>query len=148
MRKWVVSSLAIIASLLVIGFIISKEHHSNSEVSTINKIVDAPCAKFEMNGNSDNVVFVSSEIKTLTNVFATLDIVKTDNEVSSDWIYRITFNCDELSPAEEEIIVLIGPDVMLINGEKYGTPNNVPFESIVDLFASKYEYFSSSNNPN
>ena len=79
----------------------------------------------------------------MSNAFLSLNIVNSEKNVS-DWIYRITFNCKELVIDGQEIVVLIGTDAMSINGESYCTPEGVPFESVVELFDSKYKYFADS----
>lgn len=82
----------------------------------------------------------------LSNPFSSLDLIESDIPVT-DWIYRITFNCAELFQNNKnyEIVVLIGDNAMSIDGESYCTPENVPFESVVELFASKYQYFMNSH---
>lgn len=41
-----------------------------------------------------------------------------------------------------EIVVLIGADAMSIDGEGYCTPESVPFDRVVEIFAAKYAYFA------
>lgn len=144
MRKLItVCSVVIVVFVLAIGWNLIKENKAKEDVSPTIKIGDATCAKFEYSRSKNNSLFITSEIKTLSNVFLSLDIVDSEKTVS-DWIYRITFNCKELTLGEQEIVVLIGADAMSINGENYCTPENIPFESVVDIFDSKYEYFVDS----
>lgn len=144
MRKALLTCFIILLCFLsVLGWNLKKELHSEDDISPISKIGEAVCAKFECNGNSMDEIFITSEIKTLSNVFSSLDIEKVDKTVS-EWVYRITFNCTELYPDAQEIVVLIGNDAMLINGESYSTPETVPFKSVVDIFDSKYKFFSES----
>lgn len=135
--------IVILVLMFAIGWNLIKERQAKQEVSPITKIGEATCAKFEYNSSKDESLFVTSEIKTLSNVFLSLDIVNSEKTVS-DWIYRITFNCEELTLGEQEIVVLIGANAMSINGENYCTPENVPFENVVNIFDSKYEYFVDS----
>lgn len=127
--------------LLIIGWKSKNEYINEQDVSLISKIGEASNAKFEYCESDDCMIFITSEIKTLSNAFLSLDLVTSDISVS-EWIYRITFNCAELTKNDQEIVVLIGDKAMSINGVSYSTPKNVSFESVVDLFASKYKYFS------
>lgn len=138
-----VCSIVILVLMLAIGWNLIKERQAKQETSPITKIGEATCAKFEYSRSKDKSFFVTSEIKTLSNVFLSLDIVNSEKTVS-DWIYRITFNCEELTLGEQEIVVLIGANAMSINGENYCTSENISFESVVDIFDSKWEYFVDS----
>lgn len=133
--------IVLLIVLLVFGLNLKKKLQSKQNVSPISKIGEAACAKLEYSESKESKLFITSEIKTLSNVFLSLDIVNSDTPVS-EWIYRITFNCVELSLDDQEIVVLIGPNAMSINGENYSTPENIPFEIVVNIFASKYEYFA------
>lgn len=144
MKKTVaVCSIVILVLGVAIGWWLIKENQAKQEASLIDKIAEAPCAKFESCDPNDKCLFITSEIKTLSDAFSSLNIVDSEKSVS-DWIYRITFNCNELVVDGEEIVVLIGTDAMSINGESYCTPEGVPFESVVELFESKYNYFADS----
>lgn len=142
MRKIIaVCSAATIVLALIVGWNWIKGHQAKEEKSPIIRIGESPCAKFEYSGSKDGTLFITSEIKTLSNTFLSIDLEKSDRTVS-DWIYRITFNCRELVIGGQEIVVLIGPNTMSINGETYCTPENVPFKGIVELFDSKYKFFA------
>lgn len=144
MKKTVaVCCMVILVLGVAIGWWLIKENQPKPEVSLIDEIAEAPCAKFESCDPNDKCLFITSEIKTLSNDFSSLNIVNSDKPVS-DWIYRITFNCKELVIDGQEIVILIGTDAMSINGECYCTPEGVPFESVVELFDSKYKYFAES----
>lgn len=144
MKKTVAVCCIVILILgVAIGWRLIKENQPEQDVSLIGKIAEAPCAKFERCPPNDKCIFITSEIKTLSNAFLSLNIVNSEKNVS-DWIYRITFNCKELVIDGQEIVVLIGTDAMSINGESYCTPEGVPFESVVELFDSKYKYFADS----
>lgn len=138
-----VCSIVILVLMFAIGWNLIKESQVKQETSPITEIGEALCAKFEYSGSKDSSLFITSEIKTLTNAFLSIDIVKSEKTVS-DWIYRITFNCKELTIGGQEIVVLIGANAMSINGETYCTPEGIPFESVVNIFDSKYEYFVDS----
>lgn len=144
MKKTVaVCSIVILVLEVAIGWWLIKENQPKQDVSLIDKIAEAPCAKFESCNSNDKCLFITSEIKTLSDAFSSLDIVNSEKPVS-DWIYRITFNCKELTMDGQEIVVLIGTEAMSINGESCCTPEGVPFESVVELFESKYNYFADS----
>lgn len=145
MRKIIsMCSVALLILLLAIGWNLKKEYQTEQNKPPLDRIGEAACAKLEYSGPNGKELLITSEIKTLSNVFLSLDIVNSDKPVS-EWIYRITFNCEELSLNSEEIVVLIGSSSMSINGENYSTPENIPFENVVDIFASKYEYFVDSD---
>lgn len=145
MRKIIsMCSVALLILLLAIGWDLKKEYQTEQNKPPLDRIGEAACAKLEYSGPNGKELLITSEIKTLSNVFLSLDIVNSDKPVS-EWIYRITFNCEELSLNSEEIVVLIGSSSMSINGENYSTPENIPFENVVDIFASKYEYFVDSD---
>lgn len=145
MRKIIsMCSVALLILLLAIGWDLKKEYQTEQNKPPLDRIGEAACAKLEYSGLNGKELLITSEIKTLSNVFLSLDIVNSDKPVS-EWIYRITFNCEELSLNSEEIVVLIGSSSMSINGENYSTPENIPFENVVDIFASKYEYFVDSD---
>jgi|GEM_PF-6694821 len=142
MRRKAISICSIVLALillLALGWSIRKGQQEEKDEDMISKIFDSPAAKFEYAG-SDEVIYITSDIKTLSNTFASLDVIESKQPVS-EWIYRITFNCKELVTNGEEIVVLIGSESLSINGENYSTPEGVPFENVVELFASKYNYF-------
>jgi len=136
-------SIVILVLVFAVGWNLITDRQAKQDTSLFTKIGEASCAKFESSNPKDNSLFITSEIKTLSNAFLSLDIVNSENTVT-DWIYRITFNCTELTTGGQEIVVLIGANAMSINGENYCTPDNIPFESVVDIFDSKYEYFVDS----
>ncbi len=136
-----VCSVAMVFLLLIIGWKLKNELINEQDVSPFSKIGEACNAKFEFCKSDDCIIYITSEIKTLSNTFLSL-VLETSDIPVSEWIYRITFNCAELTKNDQEIVVLIGDKAMSINGVSYSTPKNVPFESVVDLFASKYKYFS------
>lgn len=146
MRKvfFICSSVVILILLFVIAWNVQQQSLDN-EVSLINEIAQSTCAKFEYCKSADNGILITSEIKTLSNVFLTLDIISSNIPVS-EWIYKITFNCNEISLDNQEIVVLIGDKSMSINGVVYSCPDPILFDNIVDIFASKYNYFANSIN--
>ena len=140
-RVITVCSVAILALLLAIGWNLGKEDSAEQERSPIDQIGAAACAKFEFCGAQDSGVLITSEIKALSNTFLSLDLVACDKPVST-WLYRITFNFEEIYLGNHEIVVLIGTDAMSIDGEGYCTPEGVPFDRVVEIFAAKYAYFA------
>ena len=40
--------------------------------------------------------------------------------------------------------MLIGEEPLSINGRLYSTPEEVPFEQVVEVFDGKFEYFSAA----
>lgn len=110
-----------------------------NEKSVMSEIENAVCAKFE---SHDTVVYITSEMRIISTTFSSLDLVESGGEVS-EWLWKITFNCNEIAPDSKEIIVEIGQTAISINGVVYTTPNDVPFEKILDIIRAKFEYFNS-----
>ena len=112
-----------------------------------DEIYDSPCAKFEYVDEKEQVIFITSEIKTLSGAFKSLVLIQSNKKQDSEgWIYRITFNCHEKMINADEIVVLIGTDGMSVNGKNYCTPETVPFAKVMDVFESKYRYFKNNDD--
>ena len=119
-----------------IGWSLRKAFQPEQKESLIQQIGVSPCAKFEYCESTAKDIFITSEVLLLSEAFLSIDLVESDIPVT-EWIYHITFNCSEISPEYQEIVVLIGERAMSINGKSYCTPENIPFEGVVNLFASK-----------
>ena len=112
-----------------------------------DKINNSPCAKFESAEDKGRNIIITSEIKTLSEAFMSLDLVESNEKLNLEqWIFKITFNCREKMINGSEIVVLIGNNGMSINDINFVTHETVPFEKVVELFKSKYQYFKSEND--
>lgn len=116
-------------------------YHSDTEENFFAQIQESPCAKFEYCNDLPHPIYITSEIFMLSSIFPSL-VLEESNYNVEPWVYKITFNCGELISNSKEIVVLVGEKCMSINGEIYSTPEEIPFKSVVDLFKSKYAYFS------
>jgi hypothetical protein len=105
-------------------------------------IGDSVCAKFEyVYEENGGYKVITSEIKILSNYFDSIILIPLEEPFSGDWIYRITFDWEEIVPGGNEIPVLVGEDSMSINGTTYTTEEGVDFSGILETISSKYNYF-------
>lgn len=144
-KKYILCVIPISILLIATVWCLIINFRPKQKESPIQKIGESPCAKFECRNSKEDGILISSEIFLLSNTFSSLDLVESEIPVT-DWLYRITFNCAELfqNNRDNEIVVLIGDNAMSIDGKSYCTPEDVPFESVVELFDSKYKYFANS----
>lgn len=59
----------------------------------------------------------------------------------SDWQYRVTYNCNEICPTCQEIVVLVGDRSLSIDGVLYTSKPELPFEKVLEYFRDKYAYY-------
>ena len=138
--KKLIYLLIIIALLLFIAlWTVSFQTNDEPLPSSIIEILDSNSAKLEY-FRSDKPIFITSEIRSISQTFGSLDLVQSEVAVGT-WIYKITFNPSEIVIGGNEIVVLVGSKSMSINDMIYSTPPEVPFDKVVDIFQSKYEYF-------
>ena len=137
--------LLIVIALIVAGVLIykalTKEPVGEQYPPGIEAILRTVAARFEINGSPERTVFVESEIWTLSSTFGSLILVESDIPVG-EWKYRITFNPVSVVKNSEEIVVLIGENSMSINDNIYSAPEDVPFSAVVEIFDSKFNFFS------
>lgn len=105
------------------------------------KISEAVAARFETaEGKS---VVVDSEIDLLTSL-AELEIQEapmTPADNPEDWIYCITYNPVDKVPNGEEVIVYVHEKYLQIGSEYYLPIGDVSFDSILEWFHGKADYF-------
>lgn len=147
MKKKLCIILILFLCLAAVFLISKRKLHppvENDFLLLAESIQNSACAKFECNNSAqkENPLFITSEIRTISMTFSSLDLVESDIEIS-EWNYRITFNCSELflGSKEQEIVVEVGGSALSINGKSYTTPEGVPFSKVLELIASKYTYF-------
>ncbi|MCD7752666.1 MAG: hypothetical protein LUI10_13190 [Lachnospiraceae bacterium] len=140
MRKFIIGSCVVMA-VLVGAIIWALQPLPEKEEDVFNRIGQAPCAKFEY-CESEEPIFVTSEIRQLSTSFLSLTLESSDIPVS-DWIYRVTFyNRETFIGEDQEIVILVGENSLSVNGEIYSTPEEIPYESILEYYDGKYQYFT------
>lgn len=146
-KKPKVKLIVIIIAIAIIigGGFLDKylDHNTDTREYTgdMIKISEAVAAKFETaDGQS---VMVDGEIDLLRSM-SELDIQQapmTPADNPDDWIYRITFNPIEKVPNGEEVIVYIHEKYLHIGTEYYLPIGDVSFDSILEWFDGKADYF-------
>ena len=130
-----------VALLLVVAVVLLVQHmNRDRDINVFEEIQASQCAKFECYENAQEIIYITSEIRTISTSGSSLYIVK-GGEPIGQWLYRITFNCNEINLNGKEIVLVVGSDSMSINGELYTSPEGVSFERIISFFEAKYEYF-------
>ncbi len=105
------------------------------------KISEAVAAKFET--ADGKTVMVDGEIDLLRSM-SELDIQQapmTPADNPEDWIYRITYNPVDKVPNGEEVIVYVHEKYLHIGTEYYLPIGDVSFDSILEWFDGKADYF-------
>ena len=119
------------------------DHNTGTHEYTADmfRIKEAVAARFETaDGKS---VMIDSEIALLTSL-AELEIQEapmTPADDPEDWIYRITFNPMEKVPNGGEVIVYVHEKYLQIGTEYYLPIGDVSFDSILEWFDGKADYF-------
>lgn len=111
------------------------------QLSKQEQIEAASCAKFESSEPDSRVfLFYWAEGKPLADFVYGLDLVECDVPVS-DWQYRVTYNCNEICPTCQEIVVLVGDRSLSIDGVLYTTKPELPFQKVLEYFRDKYAFY-------
>ena len=127
---------------IIIASLLGCDSKKSESLDYAQKITHAICAKFEFNGETDDgYKIITSETPVLTRFFDNVILIPQDTPFNEDWIYRITFNWNEIAKGSPEIIVLIGKASISIDGDNYTTEDGVPFSAVLNNFAGKYKYF-------
>lgn len=140
---------ALLAAVLLLGagFVVykgfTKETEDGGLPPDIEAITRSAAARFEKNGSPERTVLVESQILALSWTFSSLRLEESDIPVG-EWIYRITFDPAPAVKNAGEKVVLTGEESLSINGRLYSTPEEVPFEQVVEVFDGKFEYFSAA----
>ena len=139
-RRLIFIGMVLIFWVLIIatGLVYCQKSDPDSDI--FEEILWASCAKFE-SWDTESSIYITSEIRTISASASSLMLIKCDKQIDQ-WLYRITSNCREITISGHEIVVMVGPESLSINGELYTTPDGVPFEKVVEYFAAKYKYFS------
>lgn len=111
------------------------------QLSWQEQIEAAICAKFESSEPGSRVfLFYHAEAMFLAGFVYGLDLVECDIPVS-DWQYRVTYNCNEICPTCQEIVVLVGDRSLSIDGVLYTSKPELPFQKVLEYFRDKYAYY-------
>ena len=98
------------------------------QLSWQEQIAAATCAKFESSEpGSRELLLYQAETKPLADFVYGLDLVECDIPVS-DWQYRVIYNCNEICPTCQEIVVLVGDRSLSIDGVLYTSKPELPFK--------------------
>lgn len=134
--------LSLIASVSLIAFFLFLSSTSNEVAKVDFQQFTFSCAKFDY--RSDNGIqskIIMSEIKNVTNFFQSLDLEKiaspSDNS-DEDWIFRITFNCNEICINCDEVLVLVTSSYVKIEDEYYTVNGN--FLHFLDNTYALFDY--------
>ncbi|MCF0151202.1 MAG: hypothetical protein HUJ80_07315 [Firmicutes bacterium] len=141
MRKIATVYIGVMILLLATAVIRIQHFNEDKDINVFDEIQASPCAKFECNDNSNETIYITSEILSISASVSSLCIVDGGMPIDQ-WLYRITFNCNEIYLNAKEIVLVVGPNSMSINGVLYTTPDEVPFENIIRFFDAKYKHFS------
>jgi len=101
-------------------------------------IANSDTLKIESCYEDDQPLFTNSSFL-MRSCLTALNVIPCDAPPPSDWIYKLTFNYDPITPQDNEVVVLIGPDHLTINGNGYTTPEGVDFYDIVETIGMLYE---------
>ena len=108
----------ILTVLLLIVLIAINSSDDNSETSL--DFSSFCCAKFEYRSNTGiQSKVVTSEIGNLRFFFQSIELEKTDASFDGNWIFRITFNWEQLHRGGPELIVLVNESYIQIEGQTY-----------------------------
>ena len=128
--------------LLAITLIVIVNIYNTSredEISVFDRIERSWCAKFECCTDNSEPILINNEIVLLSNSIPALE--KSDKDIGEP-LYRITFNCKEITVRGIEIEVIVGKNAISIDGVVYSVPEGVLYKDVIDLFKMKYKYFS------
>ena len=143
-KNKIIVMIAAVAVIIGGGFIDNYlDHNTGTHEYTADmfRISESVAARFETaDGKS---VIVDSEIDLLTSL-AELEIQAapmTPADDPDDWIYRITYNPVDKVPNGEEVIVYVHEKYLQIGSEYYLPIGDVSFDSILEWFHGKADYF-------
>lgn len=143
-KNKIIVMIAAVAVIIGGGFIdnyLDLNTGTHEYTADMYKISEAVVARFETaDGKS---VVVDSEIAILTSL-AELELQAapmTPADDPEDWIYRITYNPIDKVPNGEEVIVYVHEKYLQIGAEYYLPIGDVSFDSILEWFHGKADYF-------
>ena len=111
------------------------------QLSWQEQIAAATCAKFESSEpGSRELLLYQAEAKLLADFVYGLDLVECDIPVS-DWQYRVIYNCNEICPTCQGIVVLVGDRSLSIDGVLYTSKPELPFQKVLEYFRDKFAYY-------
>ncbi len=133
---------AVILLIAVIIVIISMFKASReNEISVFDRIERSQCAKFECCTDNSEPILIINEIVLLSKSIPSIALERSDKDIGEP-LYRITFNCKEITVKGIEIEVIVGKNAISIDGVVYSVPEGVLYKDVIDLFKMKYKYFS------
>lgn len=110
------------------------------ENSLMETILSAPVVKLEYADQSDHQqVFVDNTGSTAS--IADMNIHSSQNGFSEEWLYRFTYNPCEKVRGGQEIVMLLGPTSMEIDGTTYTPGDGVAYDAILDWAEGVYNFY-------
>lgn len=139
-RRLKILSLIVSTSLIVFSLFFGSTSSEPTETDFQHRSFG--CAKFDY--RSDNGIqskIITSEIKNVTNFFQSLDLKKIDppsDHSDEDWIFRITFDWNEICINCDEVLVLVSSSYVKIGDDYYTVNGN--FLHFLDSIHSLFDY--------
>lgn len=127
--------------LLIVIMISVTACFTGNEKTVFDMINESPAAELILPDGSP--VYVDSEISSLRSLqeLCLQPSVMEPSDNEGDWLYRIVFNPASHVKAADEIVVSFHQDYVQINDEFYLPENGVPYESILEWAAGKFNFF-------
>lgn len=142
-RKFLFLTLLTIGCILIFLGIFFKDKKDVPQYDVFERIRLSPCVKFEKIsdvGTHYEPMISNSGTLTLGDFFNSLLITEGDSAIG-DVLYKITFNCREVMPNGEEIIILVGEHALSIDGVIYVAESELMYKDIKSVIRSKWKYF-------
>ncbi len=139
MKKYIKNNYKLLYILFIIILLSSCKKSNPLDKPPI--VSNSTVAKFEYINEVDiGYKLITSEIATL-HTFDSLSLKKSDTDEEFDWIYRITFNPNDILKNGTEIVILFGEDKVSVNGKNYEPSNKENITSVLEWASSKYSFF-------
>lgn len=98
------------------------------------------CAKFEdCLEDSGGFKLITSEIHQFDSLNY-MNLIPAEKTIPDTWYYRVTFDWNGVAVNGEEYVVEVGAHCLTVNGNYY-VADGFAFESVLEYFVGKYEYF-------
>ena len=136
-------TLLTIGCILIFLGIFFKDKKEAPHYTVFEKISFSRCVKFERfsnDGTQYEPMISNSGTLTLGDFFCSLLITEGDSAIGNV-LYKITFNCREVMPNGEEIIILVGEHALSIDGVIYVAESELMYKDIKNVIRSKWKYF-------
>ena len=140
LRRFGILFLTIFAILIILFLFFG--FTSDEPAETDFRHLSFSCAKFDYCSDSGiQSKIITSEIKSVTNLFQSLDLEKIalpSDCSDEDWIFRITFDWNGICTNCNEVLVLVYSSYVKIGDEYYTVNGNFPH--LLDSIHSLFDY--------